>query len=208
MLPGHHKYKAQGDVYGATVDALEKELPPEVLRTRTMNLGLLSSIDTMQQPIHEHLRLVVRDLQGALHERGTVQRVGYDINAGWVEVRQELHHNNAYPPALRLDKHPGDYTVTRFQEESWTYITRFYSSEGAWKASYASITTPVAIFADQLHVVDLHVAAMRSTTHKPELRGLEALQRAQDQGIVTATLVQKAREEAEALLQQFIQEEA
>jgi hypothetical protein len=207
-LPGHHKYKAQGDVYGATVDALEKELPPEVLRTRTMNLGLLASIDAMQQPIHERLRLVVRDLRGALHERGTVQRVSYDIDTGWVEVRQELRHNNAYPPALRLDKHPGDYTVTRFQEESWTYITRFFSREGAWKASYASITTPVAIFADQLHVVDLHVAVMRSTKHKPELRGLEALQRAQDQGIVTVALVQKVQEEAEALLQQFIQEEA
>lgn len=207
-LPGHHKYKAQGDVYGATVDALEKELPPEALRTRTMNLGLLSSIDAMQQPIRDRLRIVVRDLQGILHERGTAQRVAYDIDAGWVEVRQELRHKDAYPSDLRLDKRPGDYAVTRFQEENWSYITHFYSREGAWKAAYASITTPVAIFADQLHVVDLHVAVMRSTKHNPGLRGLEALQRAQERGIVTGALVQKVQEEAEALLQQFMQEDA
>ena len=66
-LPGHHKYKAQGDVYGAIVDALEKELPPEVLRTRTASLNVLSSIDAMQLPIHNVLRFVVRDLDGTHH---------------------------------------------------------------------------------------------------------------------------------------------
>jgi hypothetical protein len=73
-LPGHHKYKAQGDVYGAIVDALEKELPPAVLRTRTASLNILSSIDTMQLPIHDQLRFLVRDLDGRVAEAGEGQR--------------------------------------------------------------------------------------------------------------------------------------
>jgi hypothetical protein len=206
-LPGHHKYKAQGDAYGATVEALEKELPPDVLRARTMNLSVLSSVDAMQQPIQNRLRILVRDLQGTRHERGTVQRVADDLHAGWVEVRQALRHKDAYPPDLRLDKQPGDYTVTRFQEGSWSYTTHFYSRQGTWKGAYAALTTPLAIFADQLHVVDLHVAVMRSTKQKPQLRGLHTLQRDQEQGLVTAALVHKVQEEAEALLQQFTQAE-
>jgi hypothetical protein len=207
-LPGHYKYKAQGDVYGATVDALEKELPPDVLRTRTMNLSLLSSLNAMQQPIENHLRILVRDLSGSRHERGTSQRVAYDLHAGWVEVRQELRHKDAYPPDLRLDKQPGDYTMTRFQEGSWSYVTQFYNRDGAWKAAYASLTTPLAIFADQLHLVDLRVTVMRSTEQKPELHGLQALQRAQQQGLVTEALVHTVQEEAAAVLRQFTQEEA
>src|SRR5207244_12559632 len=86
-LPGHHKYKAQGDVYGAIVDALEKELPPEVLRTRTASLNVLSSIDAMQLPIYSELRFLVHDLTGSRAEAGEGQRLAYDLEAGWVEVR-------------------------------------------------------------------------------------------------------------------------
>ena len=56
-LPGHHKYKAQGDVYGATVDALEKELPADVLRNRTAPLGVLASVNAMQSPLRDTLRV-------------------------------------------------------------------------------------------------------------------------------------------------------
>jgi hypothetical protein len=207
-LPGHHKYKAQGDAYAAMVEALEKELPPEVLRTRTANLGALSSVNAMQQPIQNRIRILVRDLQGNLREHATAQRVAYDLHAGWVEVRQMLRHKGAYPPDLHLDKHHGDYTVTRFQEGSWCYTTHFYSRKGTWKGAYASLTTPLAIFADQLHSVDLHVAVMHGPKHKPELRGLESLQKKQEEGLITAALVHKVREEAEELLRQFRQEEA
>lgn len=207
-LPGHHKYKALGDLYAATVDALEKELPPEALRTRTMNLGVLSSIDAMQQhPIQNRPRLLVRGLDGTLRERGSVQRIEDDLHAGWVEVRQPLRHKDAYPPDLRLDKQPGDYTVTRFEEGSWSYMTRFYGRTGDWKGTYTTLTTPLAIFADQIHVVDLHVAITRSTKQKPEIRGLPALEQEAQKGIVTARLVQEIRERADALLQQFKQQE-
>lgn len=202
-LPGHHKYKAQGDAYGTTVDALEKELPPDVLHTRTMTLRVLSSLNAMQQPIQHHVRLLVRDLQGKAHEPGIGQQVAFDLDAGWVEIRQALRPRDAYPAGFQIDKQPGDYTMTRFQEGSWHYMTRFYGRQGEWKGDYASLTTPVAIFSDQIHLGDLRVAVWRSTTHKPELVGLGALQRLQHQEIITAALVQKVQDEGAVLLQQF-----
>jgi len=204
-LPGHHKYKAQGDVYGATVDALEKELPPDVLQARTMPLGVLASINAMQQPIQDNLRLLVRDLQGTLHSQDSAARVDYDLQAGWLEVRRPLRHKDAYPADLRLKKQPGDYAITRFREGEWSYTTNIYSEQRVWKAAYANLTTPVAIFADQVSMVDLSVSVMRSPQHAPEIRGLRALQRAQEQGVVTSALVRKIEDEAEALLRQFTQ---
>lgn len=206
-LAGHHKYKAQGDVYGATVDALEKELPAEVLRNRTAPLGVLASVNAMQSPLRDTLRVRMRGLrENAAHYEG--QRVAYDLDAGWVELRQELRNKDSYPDGLRLDKRPGDYVVTRFQEGSWHYVTRFYGRQGAWKADYAGIATPTAIFSDQLHLVDLGVSVCHSPEQPAELVGIETLQEQQKQGLVGAALVSKAQEEGAELLQRLRQEEA
>ena len=202
-LPGHHKYRAQGDVYGAIVDALEKELPPEVLHTRTASLNVLSSIDAMQLPIQERLRFVVRDLAGSSAEVGAGQRLTYDLEAGWVDVREAILRPQDYPPDLHLDKQPGDYAVTRFQEGRWHYVTRFYGRDGTWKADYASITTPIAIFSDQLHLNNLHVTVKHSPLQPPTLSGLEALQDLQRQRVVSAALVHRVQAEGEALLRQW-----
>lgn len=205
-LPGHHKYKAQGDVYGATVDALEKELPAEVLRNRTAPLGVLASVNAMQSPIRDTLRVRMQGLANtaATHYEG--RRVAYDVDAGWVEVRQELRSKDSYPDGLRLDKRPGDYVVTRFQEGSWHYVTRFYGRQGAWKADYAGIATPTAIFSDQVHLVDLGASVCRSPDQDPEIVGLETLRGSQKQGLVGDALMKKVQEEGAALLEQFRQE--
>ena len=148
-------------MYGATVDALEKELPAEVLRNRTAPLGVLASVNAMQSPLRDTLRVRMHGLRdsNATHYEG--KRVAYDLDGGWVEVRQELRSKDSYPEGLRLDKRPGDYVVTRFQEGSWHYVTRFYGRQGAWKADYAGITTPTAIFSDQVYLVDLAPVSVR-----------------------------------------------
>jgi hypothetical protein len=202
-LPGHHKYKAQGDVYSATVEALEKELPPEALRARTRTLSVLTSVDAMQQPIHNQVRLLVRDLHGGRQEQDIGQLAAFDIHDGWVELRQPLRHKDAYPPGFPIDKQPGDYTLTRFQEGSWSYIMRFYGRNNEWKGDYACLTTPIAIFADQLHVVDLHTAVWQTPQHTPIFIGLETLQRMQQQDVITATLTAKIQAEGERLLQEW-----
>ena len=205
-LPGHHKYKAQGDVYGATVDALEKELPAEVLRNRTAPLGVLASVNAMQSPIRDTLRVRMQGLPGSAATHYEGRRVAYDVDAGWVEVRQELRSKDSYPDGLRLDKRPGDYVVTRFQEGSWHYVTRFYGRQGAWKADYAGIATPTAIFSDQVHLVDLGASVCRSPDQGAELVGLDTLRGSQKQGQVGAALVNRVEEEGAALLEQFRQE--
>ena len=205
-LPGHHKYKARGDVYSATVDALEKELPADVLRSRTANLSVLSSINAMQQPIRSTLRILRHDLAGHVRDQGEVQRVADDLQAGWVEVRRSLQHTSHYPHGLHIDQTPGDYAVTRFHESSWSYVTHFYTRDHQWQGDYAACTTPIAVFSDQIHLVDLCVAVLRTPQQPPEIVGLDALQRQQEQGTVSAALVQKAQAEGEGLLLLLAQE--
>ncbi len=204
-LPGHHKYKSQGDAYHAVVDALEKELPPEMLRARTANLNVLSSVNAMQPPLNQALQVQMRHVDGRVTSQNNAQPVGYDITAGWVDVRQELTTQNSYPPDFPIDRQPGDYTTTRFQEGAWSYITRLYGRDGTWKGDYARVTTPVAIFTDQIQVMDLRLTVQRSTAQTPALTGSEALRQFQKQGVISAALVQRAQAEGEALVQQLQQ---
>jgi hypothetical protein len=205
-LPGHHKYKARGDIYSITVDALEKELPAEILRSRTSTLSVLASINAMQQPIQATLHLLQRTPTGQLLDQGEVARIADDIHAGWVDVRQSLRHKTQYPRALQVSNRPGDYSVTRFDEGSWHYITQFYNRDSAWQGDYAGITTPIGIFSDHIYLVDLQVALVRSQQQTPTCIGMDALERLQQQGCVTAALVQRVQEESEAILQKWRQE--
>jgi hypothetical protein len=202
-LPGHHKYKARGDVYGATVDALEKELPAIVLSSRTANLSVLASINALQQPIEPTLRVLRRAPDGRMLNQGDAQRTADDINAGWVEVRKELHNKGHYPRGLQIPQTEGDYAVTRFHEGGWHYITRYYSPDNTWQGDYAGLTTPIAIFSDHIHLADLHVAVLRSQAQEPEVVGINILERLHEQGIVTKALVDKVREESNTLLRQW-----
>ena len=85
-------------------------------------------------------------------------------------------------------------------------MTRFYGRQGAWKADYAGIATPTAIFSDQLHLVDLGVSVCHSPEQAAELIGIESLQEQQKQGLVGAGLVSKVREEGAAVLERLRQE--
>lgn len=204
-LPGHHKYKAQGDVYSSTVDALERELPSEALRNRAM-LSVLSSINAMQQPIASTLHILQRTPLGRIIDQGEVQRLADDIYAGWVEVQRSIQDKGSYARGLNVDKQPGDYAVTRYHEGAWHHVSRFYSQDGTWLADYAGLTTPVAIFSDHVNLFDLQVAVIRGPQQAPEIVGMEALNRLHAEKIMTAALVDKVREESEAIAQQWREE--
>ncbi len=201
-LPGHHKYKAHGDVYGTTVDALERELPAEALRNRSI-LSVLSSINAMQQPIDPTLHIFQRTPNGRIIDQGEAQRLADDIYASWVEVQRPLRNKGSYPRGLNVDKKPGDYAITRFHEGAWHYVSQFYSQDGAWQADYAGMTTPIAIFSDQIHLFDLQVAVIRGPQQQPEIVGMDALDRLHMEKLVTTALVDKVREESETIAQQW-----
>jgi hypothetical protein len=201
-LPGHHKYKAHGDIYSPTVDALERELPAEALRNRAV-LSVLSSINAMQQPIASTLHILQRAPNGRLIDQGEAQRLADDIYAGWVEVQQPLRKKGNYPKGLNVNQQPGDYTITRYHEGAWHYVSQFYAQDGSWLADYAGMTTPIAIFSDQIHLFDLQVAVIRTPQQQPEIVGMEALNRLREDNMVTPALVDKVREESEAMAQQW-----
>ncbi len=104
---------------------------------------------------------------------------------------------------LNIDKQPGDYAITRYYEGAWQHVSRFYSQDGTWLADYAGLTTPIAIFSDHIDLFDLQVAVVRSPTQAPEIVGMEALNRLHTEKLVTTALVDKVREESEAIAQQW-----
>jgi hypothetical protein len=65
------------------------------------------------------------------------------------------------------------------------------------------MTTPIAIFSDHIYLFDLQVAVIRTPQQQPEIVGMEALNRLRDEHMVTSTLVDKVREESEAVAQQW-----
>jgi hypothetical protein len=206
-LLGHHKYKAHGDVYSTTVDALERELPAEALRNRAV-LSVLSSINAMQQPIAPTLHIFQRIPNGRLIDQGEAQRLADDIYAGWVDVQRPLRNKGSYPKGLNISQNPGDYATTRYHEGAWHYVSRFYAQDGTWLADYAGLTVPIAIFSDQIHLFDLQVAVIRLPQQEPEIVGMEALHRLREENMVTPALVDKVRAESEAMVQQWRDETA
>ncbi|MCZ6875141.1 MAG: ribonuclease E/G [bacterium] len=204
-LPAHHKYRAQGDLYAATVDALEKELTPEELQTRTKPLSLLASVDAMQPPIQNQLRLVRRNLDGKTRNPVPLQRMAEDLQEGWVDVQHIIPNQDAYPKGLEIDRQRGDYSTTRFHEGNWSYVSHFYDQEANWKGVYAALTAPIAIFADELHALDLGVAVIHSPKQPPQCCGMDTLLRCQEQGVVSNQLTQKIQQEVEGLIRQFSQ---
>jgi hypothetical protein len=206
-LPGHHKYKAHGDVYSTTVDALERELPAEALRHRAI-LSVLSSINAMQQPIAPTLHIFQRLPNGRVMDQGEAQRLADDIYAGWVDVQRPLRHQGGYPKALNVSQNEGDYAIVRYYESAWHYVSRFYAQDGSWLADYAGMTTPIAIFSDQIRLFDLQVAVIRTPRQQPEIVGLDALNRLHEEKMVTSALVDKVREESETIAQQWREEAA
>jgi probable ribonuclease FAU-1 len=204
-LPGHYKYKAHGDVYDTTVDALERELPAEALRNRAI-LSVLSSINAMQQPIAPTLHILQRTPNGRVIDQGEAQRLADDIYAGWVEVQRPLRQRGSYPRELNVNQQPGDYAIARYHEGAWHYVSHFYAQDGSWQADYASLTTPIAIFSDQIHLFDLPVAVIRGLQQQPEIVGMEALNRLHADKLVTAALVDKIRAECETIAQQWREE--
>ncbi len=206
-LPGHYKYKAYGDVYDTTVDALERELPAEALRNRAV-LSVLSSINAMEQPIAPMLHILQRIPNGRVIDLGEAQRLADDIYAGWVEVQRTLRNKGSYPKELNVDKQPGDYAITRYHEAAWHYVSRFCAQDGSWLADYAGMTTPIAIFSDHINLFDLQVAVIRTPQQPLEIVGMDTLNRLRDEKMVTSALVDKVREESEAIAQQWRDEAA
>jgi hypothetical protein len=206
-LPGHHKYKAHGDVYSTTVDALERELPAEALRHRAV-LSVLSSINAMQQPIAPTLHILQRLPNGGVIDQGEAQRLADDIYAGWIDVQRPLRNKGGYPKGLNVSKNPGDYAITRYHEGAWHYVSRFYAQDGSWLADYAGMTSPIAIFSDEIHLFDLQVAVIRTPQQQPEIMGLDALSRLHEEKMAASALVDKVREESEAIAQQWREETA
>jgi hypothetical protein len=205
-LPGHHKYQAQGDHYAATVEALEKELPPQDLATRTKTLSLLASVDAMRPPIQNNLRLIRRNLDGKIQAPVALQRIAEDLQEGWVDVRHTIPNKDAYPPGLDIARQRGDYSTIRFREGDWHYIWHFYGRDAGWKGTYAALTTPLAIFADEFHALDLGVAVTQLPQQSPECNGMETLRHWREQGVVTRQLVEKVEQEVDRLLHQLSSE--
>ncbi len=205
-LPGHHKYKSHSDIYNTTIDALERELPAEVLSSRTATLSLLSSINTLQEPIEPTLRIMRWAPDGRLLNQGNADRTADDIQAGWVDVRKPLLSKAHYPRGLQIPQEEGDYALIRFNESSWHAIARYYSQDNTWQGDCASITTPISIFSDRIYLADLHVAVVRGQEQEPEIIGMNLLEHLCKQGVVTTALVEKVREESNTLLQQWQQE--
>ncbi len=102
-----------------------------------------------------------------------------------------------------MNKQPGDYAITRYHEGAWHYVSQFYTQDGSWLADYAGMTTPIAIFSDNVHLFDLQVAVIRTPQQSVDIVGLEALERLRTEKMVTPALVDKVREESEAIAQQW-----
>jgi hypothetical protein len=62
---------------------------------------------------------------------------------------------------------------------------------------------PIAIFSNQLHLVNVPVTGQYSPSQPPVLTGLEALQDLQRQRVVSTALVHKVQAEGEALLEHW-----
>ena len=138
--------------------------------------------------------------------RGFVRR----FEDTFIEIGRFIKSSGMYD-GLEVPREPGDYVITTIPIGKWWLRHEYYSSKGELKGVYYNVNTPPEILANAIRYVDLEVDVVLWPDGKYKIIDLEELESAYDMGIISETLMEKAKKaitEIENDIKNFCQERA
>ncbi|SEW16287.1 DUF402 domain-containing protein [Natrinema salifodinae] len=203
-MPGHHRTKAADRAASAAVDFAEAICES----TGAGAIGGDESGDDDRFPFAAVARQF-GPVRGDRLEIGHGKPDGRRISLGRGEVtdwdpegaltlERSMRGGGTYD-ALGVSKEEGDVAVTKFREGRWWYPTTYKAADGTAKGTYVNVCTPVELFPETIRYVDLYVDVIRGADGTVEIVDADELDAAVDDGLVSASLAEKATSVAEAV---------
>lgn len=189
-MAGHHRIKAGTDRASAAVDFVEAVCDGP---TETM------PIDTVLDQFGPQEGATV----GISHGKPDGRR--YDLGPatvtdreadGTIRLQREIKGSGTYD-ALGTDRSPGDIALTKIVEGREWYPTVYRGTDGTSKGTYINICTPLEIFPEEVHYVDLHIDVIKRPDGTVEIVDADELAAAVDDEMVSPALADRARAVAE-----------
>lgn len=195
-LPRHHYLKGINEKGSLLVDFCEKRIAPlNAIPANTLSEIVLDEISgewfykgCKARIVHETLDGKNIIITGTIIDR---------LNRETFVIKRDIKKSGLYD-GLNVAKRPGDYVLTLLKLWQPAIVHLYYSKDGTLKGIYCNLNTPVIIHdINTFMYVDLEVDVVKKPGCEPHIVDLEKLEKALEKGIITKTLANKARKNAE-----------
>ncbi len=198
-IKGHHYYKACGRVVSSALEMaenmLEKGFPTE-------NIS-----EVFRETIKHHF-----PTEGSVINVEHVKPNGKVLSLGEAHIEKRCSNklcyrrvfgSEGYYDDLDLPKEPGDFAVTEAEIGEWSYVTRYYSKEGAYKGAHINFHTPLELYPKWIRYVDLEVDVCALPTGKLRVVDECELEKIVTDGLISRELSNAVKDKVSQILEKF-----
>lgn len=196
-LVGHHFYKSCNGRVSAALEMAEKLLEEGQDRAYVEKIfkeQILREFPEEGSQINvEHVKLsgIVFQLGQATIERIDNERIKYS---------RTIHSNGIYD-GLDIKKEAEDTAESETRKGDWFITTKYFSKDGKLKGTYINVNTPVEIYPNAIHYVDLEADVCITPEGTMKVLDMEKLEKALEKCFISEKLFQIAQEKVKEITQ-------
>jgi Ribonuclease G/E len=196
-LVGHHFYKSCNGRVSAALEMAEKLLEEGQDRAYVEKIfkeQILREFPEEGSQINvEHVKLsgIVFQLGQATIERIDNERIKYS---------RTIHSNGIYD-GLDIKKEAEDTAESETRKGDWFITTKYFSKDGELKGTYINVNTPIEIYPNAIHYVDLEADVCITPEGTMKVLDMEKLEKALEKCFISEKLFQIAQEKVKEITQ-------
>jgi len=194
-LPGHHYLKVIDPV---SVEKVEETISTKQADSAAAELQerLVTSLYHKGRPIQVRHQKVG---YGGFTFSGNIET--FEQN-GSIMLKRLFQAGGTYD-SLELPKEKGDFGTVEIPQSLWSLRRRYYGSDGALKGEIHNINTPAELYPELIYYVDLELDVVRWPDGRTRMVDEEILRDKREKGFISAHLADRARAEAERVVEQL-----
>lgn len=190
----HHSLKASGFEESSLVDFSEESLR---LGYASEGIGLAIISYILSSLRGRRLTIDHRVPDGSRLSLGPFILESYTIDGDGARITlTRTFKSYGVLDGLNVEKKPGDYSRTLVDTREWHVIHEYYTAEGKLLGVYVNINTPPEIGFKAIRYLDLYIDVVKKPGREPEVKDLEELEKAYQEGLIGRSLYERAVEEA------------
>ena len=183
-IKGHHYYKACGRTVSASLEMAEKTLEGGTL---SEDIERLFKADIEAEYPMEGSFIGIEHVKpsGKVYHLGKAHIENRDDD---MLVYSRVFRTEGFYDGLGTPKEPGDQAFTEAKIGDWSYTTRYFSKEGAFKGTHVNFHTPLELYPRWVRYVDLEVDICVLPDNAVKVVDEDELEKAVAKGLVSQKL--------------------
>ncbi len=213
----HHFYKSAG--YAPLVDfaemVIEERSNEKTYITSKLEKVFQRDLPKKDEPINiEHVKLDGRNIVLSRGRVIAIDQQGLEIRRQFRYTSRKLKILQDYPDNVDVPRDEGDYAITKVIQGSLTLVTDYYSREGQLKGTYINVNTGVEIYPGignspgRIRYIDMEIDVVAPLNGEIRIIDQHLLKRAVQRGFITQDMADQARQKAETVFSNVIEERA